>query len=259
MVFDTYAQYYNLLYKDKDYAGEVDYIEKLITQFSTDTIESILDLGCGTGTHANLLSQKGYSVVGIDRSKKMIDIAKKHKTDHLNFFVGNVTTINIEKKFDAIISLFHVISYITKNEDLGNFFKNISKHLKDDGVLIFDCWYGPAVLTERPAKRIKHLEDEHIVVTRAACPVMHPNKNIVDVHYEVLIENKTTNYAEKICEIHPMRYFFKPEIEYFLRIHGFELLHCEEWMTGKLIGFDTWGACWVARKKSKSRKSDKMK
>lgn len=248
MVFDTYAQYYNLLYKDKDYKGEVDYIEKLIARFSKKKVKSILDLGCGTGTHAHLLSQKGYSVDGVDRSKKMIEIAKKHETEHLIFFGGDITTIHLEKKFDAIVSLFHVVSYITKNEDLENFIKNVSKHLKTDGVLIFDCWYGPAVLTDRPEKRIKHLEDEQILVTRIAEPVMHPNENVVDVQYEVLIENKTNKKIKKIREIHQMRYFFKPEIELFLKSHGFELLHCEEWMTGKPVGFDTWGACWVARK-----------
>lgn len=248
MVFDTYAQYYNLLYKEKDYRGEVDYIEKLIAQFSTKRIESILDLGCGTGTHAHLLSQKGYSVVGIDRSQKMIDIAKKHETDHLNFFVGDVTTINLEKKFDVIVSLFHVVSYITKNEDLETFFNNISKHLENEGLLIFDCWYGPAVLTDRPAKRIKKLEDEQVLGTRIAEPVMHPNENIVDVRYEILIENKTNKKIDRFHESHQMRYFFKPELELFFEGHGFELLHCEEWMTGKSVGFDTWGVCWVARK-----------
>jgi SAM-dependent methyltransferase len=220
----------------------------LITRFSTNKLESILDLGCGTGTHAYLLSKKGYSVIGVDRSKKMIKIAKTHEKEQTEFFVGNITTINLEKQFDVIVSLFHVISYITKNEDLEAFFKNIAKHLKNEGLLIFDCWYGPAVLTDRPATRIKRLEDEKIIVTRIAEPVIRPNENSVDVRYEVMIENKTDNHSEKICETHPMRYFFKPEMELFFERYGFELLRDEEWMTGKPLGFDTWGACWVVKK-----------
>lgn len=248
MVFGNYAHYYNLLYRDKDYKGEVDYIQKLITQFSTNKVESILDFGCGTGTHAYLLSQQGYYFVGVDRSQDMIDTAKTRKTEKTEFFVGDITTINLEKQFDVIVSLFHVISYITKNEDLELFFRNISKHLKTDGLLIFDCWYGPAVLTDRPATRIKRLEDEKIKVTRIAEPVMHPNENIVDVQYEVVIEKKITKKTDRIHETHPMRYLFKPEIEQLLERYGFKLLHCEEWMTGKPLGFDTWGACWVVKK-----------
>jgi SAM-dependent methyltransferase len=248
MVFGNYAHYYNLLYKDKDYKGEVEYIQKLITRFSTNKVESILDMGCGTGTHANLLSQKGYFVAGVDQSQKMIDRAKTQKTDQIEFFVGDITTINLEKQFDVIISLSHVISYITNNGDLDAFFRNISKHLNNDCLLIFDCWYGPAVLTDRPATRVKRLEDEKITVTRIAEPVMHPNENIVDVRYEVIIEDKITKKTERIHEVHPMRYFFKPEIEQLFERHGLILLHCEEWMTGKAVGFDTWGACWVVKK-----------
>jgi SAM-dependent methyltransferase len=253
MVFGNYAHYYNLLYRDKDYKGEVDYIQKLITQFSTNKVESILDLGCGTGTHVNLLSQKGYSVAGVDRSQKMIDIAKTRKTDQTEFFLGDITTINLEKQFDVIVSLFHVISYITNNEDLDAFFRNISKHLKNNGLLIFDCWYGPAVLTDRPATRIKRLEDEKITITRIAEPVMHPNENIVDVRYEVIIEDKVTKKTDRILEVHPMRYFFKPEMELFFERYGFELLQSEEWMTGKPVGFDTWGACWVVKKSGSTK------
>jgi SAM-dependent methyltransferase len=253
MIFGDYAHYYDLLYQDKDYKGEVDYIQKLITQFSTNKVESILDLGCGTGTHAHLLSQKGYSVVGVDRSQKMIEIAKTYKTDQTEFFVGDITTINLEKQFDVIVSLFHVISYITKNEDLENFFKNVSHHLKKDGLLIFDCWYGPAVLTIRPATRIKRFGDEKIKVIRIAEPIMYPNENIVDVQYEVLIESKIDNHGEKICETHQMRYFFKPEIELFLKMNGFQSLHTEEWLTGKTIGSDTWGICWVIKKTELTR------
>jgi hypothetical protein len=97
--------------------------------------------------------------------------------------------------------------------------------------------------------RIKRLEDELVLVTRIAEPVMHPNENIVDVQYEVLIENKTNKKIKRFHETHPMRYFFKVEIELLLKSNGFELLHCEEWMTGKPIGLDTWGVCWVIRKK----------
>ncbi len=249
MVFGNYAHYYNLLYKEKDYRGEVEYIQKLINKFSENNVETILDFGCGTGIHANFLSQKGYSVIGVDQSVKMIDIAKKCESDYLKFFVGDITTINLKKRFDVIVSLFHVISYITKNEDLDNLFENIFNHLSQNGLLIFDCWYGPAVLTDRPITRIKRLENEEIRVTRIAEPVMFPNENIVDVRYEVLIENKITKRLDRIHEIHRMRYFFKPEIEKLIDRHGFNLIHEEEWMTGKPVGFDTWGVCWVARKK----------
>ena len=66
-VFYSYAQYYDLLYREKDYPGEVDYVDALIKKYAVNDARTILDLGCGTGGHAILLARKGYRVTGVDR------------------------------------------------------------------------------------------------------------------------------------------------------------------------------------------------
>jgi len=68
---NLYSQYYDLLYQDKDYIAEVDYIENLIKSHSRE-VKTILDLGCGTGKHDELLCDKGYTVHGVDISKEML-------------------------------------------------------------------------------------------------------------------------------------------------------------------------------------------
>jgi predicted TPR repeat methyltransferase len=70
-VFDDYARYYNLLYRDKDYHAEADYVAGLIHRFNP-TAQSILELGSGTGIHASLLAEKGFLVHGIERSAEML-------------------------------------------------------------------------------------------------------------------------------------------------------------------------------------------
>ncbi|MCB0744230.1 MAG: class I SAM-dependent methyltransferase, partial [Ignavibacteriae bacterium] len=74
--FNLYAKYYDLLYNDKDYQGEVDYINKLIKTNSNQSSHAILDLGCGTGIHANLFTNLDYQVDGVDMSPQMIERAK---------------------------------------------------------------------------------------------------------------------------------------------------------------------------------------
>ena len=76
-VFNLYARYYNLLYKEKDYAGEAEYVHKLIQKYQPGA-KSILDLGCGTGRHDILLAEKGYSVTGVDRSEEMLAVANSN-------------------------------------------------------------------------------------------------------------------------------------------------------------------------------------
>lgn len=255
-VFGNYALYYDLLYKDKDYNIEADYIYKLIDKYSTN-IKSILELGCGTGKHAELLASKGLSIHGIDISKNMLQKAQKRLenlpetiSNKLNFSNGDVRTYRINRCFDVVISLFHVISYQTTDEDLQAVFKTAKKHLNADGIFIFDCWYGPAVLAERPELRIKRMENEKIFITRIAEPEINLENNTVYVNYDIFIKNKSENIIEEIKETHKMRYLFKDEIEILMNNNGFELIGLEEWLTGKEPSEKTWGVCFIGKLKS---------
>ena len=67
-VFDEYARYYDRLYRDKDYQAEADYVAGLIQRFNPNA-HSILELGSGTGIHAALLAEKGFTVHGSDYPK----------------------------------------------------------------------------------------------------------------------------------------------------------------------------------------------
>ena len=60
--FGLYSDYYDLLYAEKDYDHEVQYVDGLIRQYLPNAA-SILDLGCGTGLHAVALASQGYSVI----------------------------------------------------------------------------------------------------------------------------------------------------------------------------------------------------
>ena len=252
-VFNNYSKYYDLLYKDKNYNEEANFIHTIISQNSSST-KKIFEMGCGTGLHAIALAQKGYSINGIDFSNEMLKIAEKRllKTSKtisskLSFFYGDVRKFDSQQKYDTVISLFHICSYMTTNDDLHDYFETARKHLNKGGIFIFDCWYGPTVLTDRPTIRVKQIEDENIKVTRTATPEMFPNKNLVNVNYNILVTDKKTKRTEKMKETHVMRYLFQPEIEMFLKNSGFELLSSQEWLSGKTLGFDTWSACFVAK------------
>lgn len=252
-VFGNYAQYYNLLYRDKDYATEAGYIHQLLQSYAPDT-ESILELGCGTGVHAALLAEKGYEVCGVDLSEQMLEQANQRLLDlptqqatKLQFLPGDIRTVRVERKFDAVISLFHVMSYQITNQDLQAAFATAKAHLKPGGVFIFDCWYGPGVLSDRPTVRIKRLSDEEILVTRIAEPVMYPNDNLVDVNYQVFIKNRVSGAVNELQETHKMRYLFKPEIDLFFTNNELELLSCHEWMTDQAAGFNSWAVVFVGR------------
>lgn len=248
-VFDAYAAYYDLLYRDKDYAGEAAFVRDLLRQQGIELGE-ILELGCGTGKHAFHLAQMGYRIQGVDMSPAMVASARAQLPitlkNQVAFEVGDVRSVRLAQKFDTVISLFHVASYQTTNNDIAAMFQTAAQHLNAGGVFVFDCWYGPAVLTDRPAVRVKHLDSEAVNVLRIAEPVMYPNDNSVDVNYTVLVTQANGEQTNTIRESHRMRYFFTPELRLLLAESGFELVSMVEWMSNREPGFSTWSVAIVA-------------
>lgn len=257
-VFDAYARYYDLLYRDKDYAGESAYVAARLRAGAPQAVR-ILDLGCGTGAHAEHLARMGYEVHGVDVSEAMIARALERKQSlpteiaaRLTFERGDVRSFRKQERFDAVVSLFHVLSYQTENGDVRAMFETAAHHLGAGGVFLFDFWYGPAVLTERPSVRVKRLEDEEIKVTRIAEPVMHVNDNTVDVNYSVFIESKRARESTCIAEKHTMRYFFLPELALYYA-SKFERVSATAWMTEREPSGGDWAACvMLARRDDRS-------
>jgi SAM-dependent methyltransferase len=243
-VFGEYSRYYDLLYADKDYAGEAAYVAKLIRAVRP-AAQSILDLGCGTGRHARELAALGFTVTGVDRSAEMVAVARGIPAENVSFFEGDIGTVRLGRRFDVVSSLFHVFSYQTTNAALSAAFATARAHLDEGGLLIFDVWYGPAVLSDRPAVRVKRLGDDDLEIVRVAEPTLQADRNTVDVDFEVLIRDRRTGATSRITEQHSMRYLFGPEVEAFAAAAGMKLLRSEEWLTGKPPSFDTWGVVFV--------------
>jgi SAM-dependent methyltransferase len=241
-VFGQYSEYYDLLYRDKDYQAEVEYINNLIVK-NCNKPQTILDLGCGTGKHDFLLNRMGYKITGVDLSEKMISIANSNineKNDNLNFLVGDVRNLDLSSKFDVVISLFHVASYQISNTDIKSFIRTAKNHLKPGGKLIFDFWYGPAVYSDKPSLRKKRIENSKLLIDRKTTPTFDCNKNKVEVHFEISIENKTSKRKIKFEETHLMRFFFLPELELLLNIEGFRLINSYKWMSNQNLSCDAW-------------------
>lgn len=246
-VFDAYARYYDLLYCDKDYAKESEYVASFIRKHNP-TAKRILELGCGTGGHAVHLAAMGYLVHGVDLSNDMLNRAKLRKdtlpkeiASRLSFELGDVRTIRSGETFDAVISLFHVMSYQITNDDLSQAFQTAFEHLSPGGTFLFDFWHGPAVLSEKPEIRVKRLEDEQIDVTRIAEPVLEINGSTVDVNYTLFIKDKVKGGIECITEAHKLRYLFLSELDHFLA-GRFVSPSISEWMTDKPLSVSTWSA-----------------
>lgn len=250
-VFDLYAAYYDLLYRDKDYAAETAYVAGLLRDAAPGA-RRLLELGCGTGAHALELAKLGFEVSGIDLSAAMVQRAQARRqaepelAPRVAFARGDVRSHRDGQRYDAVISLFHVMSYQVANEDLGDAFVTARTHLSPGGVFLFDAWWGPAVLSDRPRHVSKSVADERVEVLRRTRPVMQISDNVVDVHFEVDIRARDGR-SERVEELHRMRYLFGPELRLMLADSGFELERAEAWMSGAPLDDRSWYACFLAR------------
>lgn len=248
-VFGRYAEYYDILYQDKDYEKECDFSEEIFAKYGGD-IKSILDAGCGTGGHAIPLAKRGYNVVGFDTSGVMIARAKeKARSSNINidFQVMDLGDFQFDGKFDACICMFAVIDYITETKDILKALRNIRRHLKENALFVFDFWNGLAVLRILPSVRVKIMEDKGIKIIRTVEPELDAFNHVSKSHYKMMVI-KNNKLVDEIKETHIIRFYFPQEIKHYLEEAGFELLRICPFMdlNGK-VDENVWNIVAIAR------------
>jgi len=255
--FRQYSAYYDLLYAKKDYGAEADYVARVL-RGANSTVRTVLELGSGTGRHGRLLANLALEVHGVERSAEMAMHAARRtaRSGNEGLFsceVGDLRAFRADRHFDAVISLFHVISYQTTDDDLRAAFQTAAAHLGTDGLFLFDVWHGPAVLAQRPEPRTKEVTDARRRVRRSATPILDAESGTVRVAYEMDCEDFEAGDRVRFGEEHLMRYLFPTEIDRLAREAGFDIVHSEEFLTGAAPSAATWGVAYLARKLDQPR------
>ena len=249
---DEYADAYDSLYQDKDYVEECQLIDRLLQVYGNGPVRTVLDLGCGTGNHALPLAQRGYEIVGIDRSAGMLESARKKAISQqingkANFYQDDIRSVQLQRAFDASIMMFAVLGYQLENRDVLAALRTARKHLHSGGLFIFDVWYGPAVLCQGPSERVKVIPTDRCQILRVASGELDIQRHLCKVSYR-LWKIEGERLAGQTEETHRMRYFFPLELDLFLESSGFIPVRL-----GAFPEFDrdpdttTWNALAVAR------------
>lgn len=244
-VFKTYSQYYDLLYEDKNYIKEKDYIKSILKDFSIPK-GNLLEFGSGTGKHAKLLAKDGYKVHGIELSEEMV--SKAGKFPGFTCQVGDISIIKTDRIYNAVLALFHVMSYQITKSKLKAVFENASLHLNRGGLFLFDFWYSPAVVMQKPEVRVKRMANNKVEITRIAEPEIFSNESRVNVNYTIFVKDVIKNIIHSFKETHSMRHFNLSEIDNLAKSTGFQRVKTEEFLSGQIPSENTWGVCVVLKK-----------
>jgi SAM-dependent methyltransferase len=219
----AYADAYDSLYGDKRYTAECDVIGDALAQYELTPTASILDLGCGSGNHALPLAAAGFSVTGVDRSAAMLAHARRKaaqtgEADRLTFFEDDIRRFDLNRTFDAALMMFAVLGYQLENRDVLAALLAARRHLSPGGLFLFDCWYGPTVISQRPSDRVKTVQTGDGPLTRFTSSVLDVRSHTCRVDFRVETGGQATH------ETHAVRFFFPRELELFLDLAGFTLV-----------------------------------
>jgi SAM-dependent methyltransferase len=252
-VFNSlYAGQYDQLYAEKNYLNECDLIEAAVKRHANYAVDTIVDIGCGTGGHSIELARRGYKVTGVDLSQSMIEHANQKSAllraeQHPIWLCGDARDFDAETTFDLGIMMFAVIGYLTTNEDLLKGLRNIRRQLKPGALFVCDFWYGPSVLSAKPADRVRTLSTEDGNIIRASSTTLDVAHHTADVTFK-LWTLKGDRLTGESTETHRLRYFFPQEFALLLSQAGFSLQSMSGFPTlDNPLTEQTWSAFVVAK------------
>lgn len=109
-------------------------IKRALTMLRPQGGERILDLACGTGRHSLELVRQGFSVVGVEISQELVEIAERDAAEQgleATFIQGDLRELDFEAEFDIVLNLNDgAVGYFETDEENHRTFEIISRALK---------------------------------------------------------------------------------------------------------------------------------
>lgn len=146
----------------QDVHGEANLIEKLLdsdlNQTNSNPPYRILDAGCGTGRMAIELACRGMDILGVDLDEVML-MQARHKAPHLDWRLGDLSTIELGHTFDAVVMAGNVMIYVTPGTEAA-VLVNTTRHLKPGGLLVAAFELAPHAWTKLTIESYDQLAEQ---------------------------------------------------------------------------------------------------
>jgi SAM-dependent methyltransferase len=209
-----FAAYYDVITSHKDYDAEGEALVQMIEAAPSRASPRVLDVGCGTGTHAAFLAERGYDVTAIDTSPEMARRAAA-KARSASVIAGDLAVLDVGQ-FDFACSLFNVVNCFESLAQLLTVAREIASRLVEGGVLVVEAWNPIAVVAEPPETVVRTYETDAGPLTRTVVPRPDFLHQRLELDYEILEPSGRT-----LIVTHRLLLFSPLEVEFALRQAGF--------------------------------------
>jgi len=245
-----HAELYDLFYASKPYAEEAAFVHHCLDTYAEGEVTSLVELACGTGSHALELAKLGYQIVATDYSPGMIAQAQHKNTDDtVDFRQADMRDLTLpEAPFDAAYSLFDSIGYVASNEGLKQVFNSVRRQVRPGGLFIFEFWHAAAMLADYDPLRVRRWQTNDGEILRISETQLEVDKQLAHVTYHIYELWRDGRYSH-LEETQTNRYFLLGEMQFWLEQYGFSLLKTFAGFTdSETIDADTWHIVAVARR-----------
>ncbi|MDE2998001.1 MAG: class I SAM-dependent methyltransferase [Gemmatimonadota bacterium] len=191
------APFYDVMYQWKDYRAESERIHQLIRTHLRSTGNALLDVACGTGGHAGFLREH-FDVTGVDLNREMLKVARR-KIAGVRFLSGDMTSFNLNRRFDAVICLFSSIAYARTYRNLKRAIACFERHLKPGGILIIEPFFTKETFVAGSIHG-GTLEGEGVKISRHNVSRRRGNLAVLDFHF-LLSTKKGVRYFRDTHEL----------------------------------------------------------
>ncbi len=221
-LYTELAEIYDQLYlKTFNYEQDANFVDSILKKFQ---IKELLEIGCGSGHLAKLLFEKGYKITGIDLYEEMLQIARK-RLPGVDFIKLDIRKLKFNKKFDAIIAMGRMFTYMTTNEDAEQSIHAIAACLNPGGIFLFDNFSAPHFVRnlKENQEKIHEVDLGERKIKRISTNTWNL-KHGVTFNWFAKYQIEEQGRLREIKDESVLRAFFPEELKYFLKREGLDVI-----------------------------------
>ncbi|MBS5958593.1 MAG: class I SAM-dependent methyltransferase [Clostridiales bacterium] len=227
--YEGFAEVYDLFMDNIPYKDWCEYVAGLLKDYGIND-GLVLDLGCGTGSLTELLSERGYDMIGVDSSEDMLQIAMDKRAESGNdilYLMQDMREFELYGTVRAVISICDCMNYILEQEELTQVFKLVNNYLDPGGIFVFDL--------NTVYKYETLMGDSTIAEDREECSFIWDNfydkETGINEYGLSLFIRQDDDLYRKHTEYHYQRAYTMDEIKQAIKDSGMEFLEAYDAFT----------------------------